>query len=84
MDSILKISANSVDAHTARYIMNQCILNPLMKGGTRILVTHHLAIKCGKISVSSTISKLCDSGLLNLILEEDDSSCEYKLFSRVT
>ncbi|GBC08504.1 hypothetical protein RclHR1_08170012 [Rhizophagus clarus] len=80
MDDIL----SAVDAQTARYIMNNCILGPLMKGRTRILVTHHvrlcltgatylIVVKSGKISFKGTISELCDSGELNLILEDEDS-----------
>ena len=40
MDDIL----SAVDAHTARHIMDKCILGPLMEGRTRILVTHHVQL----------------------------------------
>ncbi|RKP07534.1 P-loop containing nucleoside triphosphate hydrolase protein [Thamnocephalis sphaerospora] len=33
---------SAVDAHTARHIMEKCLLGPLMQGRTRILVTHHV------------------------------------------
>ncbi|CAG8551433.1 7291_t:CDS:10 [Funneliformis mosseae] len=85
MDDIL----SAVDAYTARYILNECILGPLMKGRTRILVTHHvrlcltgatylLAINNGKINVNGKISELRDSGSLNFILEEEDGLIDAK------
>lgn len=87
MDDIL----SAVDAHTARYIMNNCILGPLMKGRTRILVTHHVrlcltgatylvVVRSGKISVNSTISELRDSGKLNLILDDEVSHVDINNF----
>ncbi|CAB4491465.1 P-loop containing nucleoside triphosphate hydrolase protein [Rhizophagus irregularis] len=87
MDDIL----SAVDAHTARYIMNNCILGPLMKGRTRILVTHHVrlcltgatylvVVRSGKISVNSTISELRDSGKLNLILDDEVSHLDINNF----
>jgi ABC-type multidrug transport system ATPase subunit len=86
MDDIL----SAVDAHTARYIMNNCLLGPLTKGRTRILVTHHVrlcltsanylvVVKNGKISVKSTVSELRDSGKLNLILDDEDSHVDPEL-----
>ncbi|CAI2162126.1 5755_t:CDS:10 [Funneliformis geosporum] len=85
MDDIL----SAVDAYTSRFILNECILGPLMKGRTRILVTHHvrlcltgatymLAINNGKINVNGTISELRDSGSLNFILEEEDGLIDAK------
>nr|CAG8444810.1 14548_t:CDS:10 [Entrophospora candida] len=35
---------SSVDVHTARHIMKECLLGPLMENRTRILVTHHVRL----------------------------------------
>ncbi|CAH1759323.1 6631_t:CDS:10, partial [Entrophospora sp. SA101] len=79
---------SAVDAHTAKHLMNECILGPLMKGRTRILVTHHVglclsgasylvAINNGKITASSSISDLINTGQLATVLEESDSRAAY-------
>ncbi|CAG8580609.1 39229_t:CDS:10 [Gigaspora margarita] len=79
--------ASAVDAHTALQLMNQCILGPIMKGRTRILVTHHIrlcladaaylvAVNNGKIVTSGTISNLRNSGILASILDENDNQSE--------
>ncbi|KAF0405290.1 P-loop containing nucleoside triphosphate hydrolase protein [Gigaspora margarita] len=78
---------SAVDAHTALQLMNQCILGPIMKGRTRILVTHHIrlcladaaylvAVNNGKIVTSGTISNLRNSGILASILDENDNQSE--------
>ncbi|CAG8641115.1 2327_t:CDS:2, partial [Scutellospora calospora] len=75
---------SAVDAHTAWNIMNKCLLGPIMKGRTRILVTHHIrlclasaaylvVVNNGKIAASGTVSDLRSSGTLASILEEADS-----------
>ncbi|KAI8975591.1 hypothetical protein BDF20DRAFT_617319 [Mycotypha africana] len=40
MDDVL----SAVDAHTAKHLYQQCLLGPLMKDRTRILVTHHIKL----------------------------------------
>ncbi|CAG8525592.1 15387_t:CDS:10 [Gigaspora rosea] len=78
---------SAVDAHTALQLMNQCILGPIMKGRTRILVTHHIrlcladaaylvAVDNGKVVTSGTISNLRNSGILASILDENDNQSE--------
>ncbi|RIA87106.1 P-loop containing nucleoside triphosphate hydrolase protein [Glomus cerebriforme] len=83
MDDVL----SAVDAHTAKHLMNNCILGSFMKGRTIILVTHHIrlglsgasylvAMGNGKITVAGAINDLKSSGKLNTILEEADSRSE--------
>ncbi|RIB29312.1 P-loop containing nucleoside triphosphate hydrolase protein [Gigaspora rosea] len=78
---------SAVDAHTALQLMNLCILGPIMKGRTRILVTHHIrlcladaaylvAVDNGKVVTSGTISNLRNSGILASILDENDNQSE--------
>ncbi|CEG65978.1 hypothetical protein RMATCC62417_02643 [Rhizopus microsporus] len=43
MDDVL----SAVDAHTAKHLYEKCLLGPLMKGRTRILITHHVKL-CSK------------------------------------
>ncbi|GBC03173.1 hypothetical protein RclHR1_00500021 [Rhizophagus clarus] len=83
MDDVL----SAVDTHTAKHLMNNCILSDFMKGRTIILVTHHIrlslsrasylvAVDNGKITVAGAISDLKSSGKLSTILEEADSRSE--------
>ncbi|CAG8547370.1 8114_t:CDS:10, partial [Gigaspora rosea] len=75
---------SAVDAHTAWQLLNECLLGPIMKGRTRILVTHHVksclagatylvAVDNGKIVTSGTISELRNSGILTSILDDSQS-----------
>ncbi|GAN05655.1 multidrug resistance-associated ABC transporter [Mucor ambiguus] len=43
MDDVL----SAVDAHTAKHLYEKCLLGPLMKERTRILITHHVRL-CAK------------------------------------
>ncbi|KAG1381714.1 hypothetical protein G6F61_002924 [Rhizopus arrhizus] len=43
MDDVL----SAVDAHTAKHLYEKCLLGPLMKNRTRILITHHVRL-CSK------------------------------------
>ncbi|CAB4373887.1 unnamed protein product [Rhizophagus irregularis] len=83
MDDVL----SAVDTHTAKHLMNNCILGDFMKGRTIILVTHHIrlglsgasylvSVDNGKITVAGAISDLKSSGKLSTILEEADSRSE--------
>ncbi|CAG8489136.1 4720_t:CDS:10, partial [Dentiscutata heterogama] len=76
--------ASAVDAHTALQLMNKCLLGPIMKGRTRILVTHHIrfgltgatylvAVDNGKIVTSGAISELRNSGILASIYDDSQS-----------
>ncbi|KAI8979516.1 hypothetical protein BDF20DRAFT_906115 [Mycotypha africana] len=40
MDDVL----SAVDAHTAKHLYEKCLLGPLMKDRTRILITHHVSL----------------------------------------
>lgn len=79
MDDVL----SAVDAHTAKHLYEQCLMGPLMKNRTRILVTHHIRlclkgcgllvhIQGGRASHVGSPAELRQSGLLNQIIEEED------------
>ncbi|RHZ45493.1 hypothetical protein Glove_673g31 [Diversispora epigaea] len=79
MDDVL----SSVDAHTVRHLVTECLKGDLMKGRTQILVTHHVRfclsyasylvnINNGKVSAADFISKLRDLGTLSSLLEDSD------------
>ncbi|KAF9404553.1 hypothetical protein BGZ94_004106 [Podila epigama] len=73
---------SAVDAHTARHLFENCLMGPLMKGRTRILVTHHVRLclrdaayvallKEGSLILSGSPVKLIRSGYLSEILERN-------------
>ncbi|RUS34665.1 hypothetical protein BC938DRAFT_479221 [Jimgerdemannia flammicorona] len=74
---------SAVDAHTAKWIYDKCIMSNLMKGRTRILVTHHVGlclpgakylvkIDGGRLTVKGEISDLKARGELKEVLEDGD------------
>ncbi|KAG9079916.1 hypothetical protein FRC06_007321, partial [Ceratobasidium sp. 370] len=69
-----------VDSHTAKEIVNQCLLGPLMAHRTIVLVTHHtdlvlpivgwvVKLHEGRVEVQGTVAQLRDSGALSLVRE---------------
>ncbi|KAG2227320.1 hypothetical protein INT45_004275 [Circinella minor] len=83
MDDVL----SAVDAHTAKHLYENCLLGPLMKGRTRILVTHHIKlclngttyivhISDGRTDIVGSPSELRQSGHLATIMDEDEQSQE--------
>ncbi|CAO3645741.1 unnamed protein product [Cunninghamella blakesleeana] len=78
MDDVL----SAVDAYTAKHLYENCLIGPLMKNRTRILVTHHvqmcipkssfiLHLDNGQVTLSGNPSILRQTnGLINLIAEE--------------
>ncbi|KAG0164899.1 hypothetical protein DFQ28_008804 [Apophysomyces sp. BC1034] len=77
MDDVL----SAVDAHTAKHLYEKCLMGPLMRSRTRILITHHvglcvkgsaylLHIQGGIVNLSGSPSELRQSGALATILEE--------------
>ncbi|KAF0561148.1 P-loop containing nucleoside triphosphate hydrolase protein [Gigaspora margarita] len=73
---------SAVDVHTAWQLMNKCLLGPIMKGRTRILVTNNIrlclagatylvAVDNGKIITSGVISELHNSGKLASISDKN-------------
>ncbi|KAK4511114.1 uncharacterized protein ATC70_012325 [Mucor velutinosus] len=83
MDDVL----SAVDAHTAKHLYEQCLMGPLMKHRTRILVTHHVRlclkgcgllvhITGGRASHVGSPAELRESGLLAQIIEEEDQEAE--------
>lgn len=78
MDDVL----SAVDAHTAKHIYQQCLLGPLMKNRTQILITHHVNlcvqgsayvvfVKEGRIQLSGSPTELRHTGKMDLIFEEN-------------
>ncbi|KAJ2724130.1 hypothetical protein GGI07_002165 [Coemansia sp. Benny D115] len=77
---------SAVDAHTGKHILNQCLVGetPLMKGRTRVLVTHHVSaclphsdyvavLKDGRVSMSGSPLELQRLGhFANEILTQQD------------
>jgi ABC-type multidrug transport system fused ATPase/permease subunit len=66
---------SAVDSHTAKWIFDNCMLGPLMRGRTCILVTHNVALCVpfaqhvvvldnGKVSVQGTSEEVAASGKL--------------------
>lgn len=83
MDDVL----SAVDAHTAKHLYEQCLMGPLMKHRTRILVTHHVRlclkgcgllvhITGGRASHVGSPAELRENGLLAQIIEEEDQEAE--------
>ncbi|KAI9304779.1 P-loop containing nucleoside triphosphate hydrolase protein [Cunninghamella echinulata] len=71
-----------MDDVLSAHLYENCLTGPLMKGRTRILVTHHIQMciqKCsfilhldnGKITVSGNPSELSQSNVLNSLIEEE-------------
>ncbi|CAO3626391.1 unnamed protein product [Cunninghamella blakesleeana] len=78
MDDVL----SAVDAHTAKHIFEKCLMGPLMKNRTRILITHHVKlclggasylvhIQNGRVNLVGSPTELRSSGKLETILEEE-------------
>lgn len=83
MDDVL----SAVDAHTAKHLYQQCLLGPLMKNRTQILITHHVNlcvqgsahvvfVKEGRIQLSGSPTELRQAGKMDLIFEENISERE--------
>ncbi|CAO0789946.1 unnamed protein product [Mucor circinelloides] len=83
MDDVL----SAVDSHTAKHLYEQCLMGPLMKNRTRILVTHHVRlclkgcgllvhITGGRASHVGSPAELRESGLLAQIIQEEDQEAE--------
>ncbi|CAO3640951.1 unnamed protein product [Mucor hiemalis] len=81
MDDVL----SAVDAHTANHLYKQCLLGPLMKGRTQILITHHVNlciegsayivfVKDGQVKLTGSPSELKQAGQLSLIFKENIKS----------
>ncbi|KAG2235405.1 hypothetical protein INT48_005755 [Thamnidium elegans] len=79
MDDVL----SAVDSHTAKHLYEECLMGPLMKNRTRILVTHHIKlcikgcsilvhIDGGRAGVVGSPADLRQSGELQKIIEEDN------------
>ncbi|KAF9088984.1 hypothetical protein BGX29_012283 [Mortierella sp. GBA35] len=74
---------SAVDAHTAEHIYGKCLVGPIMKNRTCILVTHHVRLciptaklivlmSNGEISLQGSVQQLREQGTLSQVLEEDD------------
>ncbi|KAG0272986.1 hypothetical protein BGZ95_011219 [Linnemannia exigua] len=74
---------SAVDAHTAEHIYGKCLVGPIMKNRTCILVTHHVRLciptaklvvlmSNGEIALQGSVQQLREQGTLSQVLEEDD------------
>ncbi|KAI7817497.1 P-loop containing nucleoside triphosphate hydrolase protein [Gamsiella multidivaricata] len=74
---------SAVDAHTAEHIHEKCLIGPIMKNRTCILVTHHVRlcistakhvvlVNNGEIVVQGSVQHLREQGSLSLVLDEDE------------
>jgi ABC-type sulfate/molybdate transport systems ATPase subunit len=74
-----------VDAHTAKHLYQECLMGPLMKDRTRIIVTHHVKlflngcsllvhIENGTIGLVGSPAELGRSGILSNIIEENSNN----------
>lgn len=74
---------SAVDAHTAEHIYGKCLIGPIMKNRTCILVTHHVRLCIptaklvvlmhnGEITLQGTVQQLREQGTLSQVMEEDD------------
>ncbi|KAJ6572523.1 hypothetical protein DFH09DRAFT_1079729 [Mycena vulgaris] len=72
---ILNDPSSAVDSDTARTIYQKCLLGPLLKDRTVILVTHHFKLVLpgahyfirmddGRIDIQGTVADLCAQGIL--------------------
>jgi ABC-type multidrug transport system fused ATPase/permease subunit len=72
----------AVDAFTAKHLYQRCLLGPLMKGRTQILITHHVnlcihesayvvLVKDCRIQSSGTPADLKANGQMSLLFEEN-------------
>ncbi|CAH1759675.1 12248_t:CDS:10 [Entrophospora sp. SA101] len=79
---------SAVDAHTAKHLIDDCITGSLMKGRTRILVTHHIGLalskadylvvlESGKVVTNGVVDDLRSSGELSSVLKEADSGVDF-------
>ncbi|KAL1925489.1 uncharacterized protein VTP21DRAFT_372 [Calcarisporiella thermophila] len=73
---------SAVDSHTAKHIYLRCLTGELMRGRTRILVTHHVrlclpsakylvSIRDGRVEAAGEVTKLRESGRLASMLAEE-------------
>jgi ABC-type multidrug transport system fused ATPase/permease subunit len=74
----------AVDMHTARHLVEKCLIGELMQGRTVILVTHHVSlclpvanylveISGGKITKQGSVAELMARGSLLEVLKEQDA-----------
>ncbi|RCI00820.1 hypothetical protein CU098_000030, partial [Rhizopus stolonifer] len=83
MDDVL----SAVDAHTAKHLYEKCLLGPLMKNRTRILITHHVKlcvkgsayivhIDSGRATLVGSPAELRQTGQLTSIFESEEADNE--------
>ncbi|OAD04478.1 hypothetical protein MUCCIDRAFT_140453 [Mucor lusitanicus CBS 277.49] len=83
MDDVL----SAVDAHTAKHLYEKCLLGPLMRERTRVLITHHVKlcvkgsgyivhIDAGRASLVGTPNELRQTGQLASIFESEEEEEE--------
>ncbi|KAK6538574.1 hypothetical protein TWF694_010153 [Orbilia ellipsospora] len=76
---------SAVDAHVGKEIFKNCLTGDIMKGRTRILVTHHVQLclpkteyivelKEGRIERAGTVTDLKRTGSLTKLIEQEDET----------
>ncbi|QRW10315.1 ABC transporter [Ceratobasidium sp. AG-Ba] len=77
----------AVDSHTAEHLVSRCLLGPLMKHRTVVLITHHVdlvlpaagwvvRIKEGRIEAQGVVETVRESGMLPVTSEKQVTSDE--------
>ncbi|RVD86189.1 uncharacterized protein DFL_004478 [Arthrobotrys flagrans] len=76
---------SAVDAHVGKEIFKNCLTGEIMKGRTRILVTHHVQLclpkteyivelKDGQVERAASVTDLKRTGSLTKIIEQEDEA----------
>ncbi|KAF3185496.1 hypothetical protein TWF225_005271 [Orbilia oligospora] len=76
---------SAVDAHVGKEIFNNCLTGEIMKGRTRILVTHHVQLclpkteyivelKEGQVERAASVTDLKRTGSLTKIIEQEEEA----------
>ncbi|KAK6347368.1 hypothetical protein TWF696_007434 [Orbilia brochopaga] len=76
---------SAVDAHVGKEIFNKCLTGDIMKGRTRIVVTHHVQLclpktdyivelRDGRIERAATVADLKRTGSLTKLIQQEDET----------
>ncbi|RUS23063.1 hypothetical protein BC937DRAFT_92822, partial [Endogone sp. FLAS-F59071] len=86
---VLDDCLSAVDAHTAKHLYEHCLMGELMRGRTRILVTHHVglciqgavyivAMRDGEVAASGSPAEVLRSGALGDEVSIEEERIEEK------
>ncbi|KAJ6256886.1 hypothetical protein Dda_8756 [Drechslerella dactyloides] len=76
---------SAVDAHVGKEIFNKCLTGDIMKGRTRIVVTHHvqlclpkteyiIELRDGRVERAASVADLKRTGSLTKIIQQEDDT----------